>query len=76
VRREGGLDATDPIKRDLLPKGDVPEFLKDGVRSQADAAVCLIFRYAFKDEGWWRCRAVATEDLFEFVHSFSAGLTG
>ena len=64
MQREGCLNAPNPVKGCLLPKGNVPEFLKDGVRGKADAPVRLIFRYAFKDESGRSCCAIATEDPF------------
>ena len=72
VQRAGGkrcLDSGDPVKGHLLPEGDVPEFLVDGVGSADGLFVGELRGQRFKDAGGRGGGAVADEDLLEFSHA-------
>jgi uncharacterized protein (DUF2236 family) len=64
----GRLDVPDPVKCDLLPEGDVPEFRVDRVRRSGNSFVREIIAYAFQDMGRRGGGTVADEGALEFVH--------
>lgn len=55
----GRFFALNPVERDLLPEGDVPEFFIDGVRGIGDFFVGQVVAYAFENVGWGCGGAVA-----------------
>lgn len=64
------LDAVDPIERDLLPEGDVPEFAVDGVRRCRDSLMRQIVTDAFENVGGRRGGTVSGDGALELVGEY------
>ena len=74
--RERGLDAGDPVEGNLLPEGDVPELLINGVGGAHGFFVGKFRGKSFEDAGRRRGGAVPDQDLFEFGHGALSGGRG